>query len=169
VAPRNDAIERLAMNEPHRATIATPSDREIVITRTFHAPLRVVFDAWTKPEHVRQWWDPSRTPLATCEIDLRPDGAFRFVHQGAAGSAHSFTGIYRDVAPPERLVFTTPSPSGAESVGTLVFSEREGRTTLTLTITCASAADRDALLEMRIDVGTARTLDNLEDYLRRIG
>jgi uncharacterized protein YndB with AHSA1/START domain len=169
VAPRNDANDRLAMTEPHRATIATPSDREMVITRTFDAPRTVVFDAWTKPEHVAQWWDPSRTPLAICEIDLRPDGAFRFVHQGAAGSAHSFTGVYREIAPPERLVFTTPSPSGAKLVGTLVFGEREGGTALTMTITCASAADRDALLKMRVDVGTVRTLENLEEYLRTIG
>jgi uncharacterized protein YndB with AHSA1/START domain len=154
------------MKEPHRATIATPSDRQIVITRAFDAPRWVVFDAWTRPEHVAQWWDPSRMPLATCEIDLRPGGAFRFVHQG---SAHSFTGTYREIAPPERLVFTTPSPSGAKSVGTLVFSEREGGTTLTMTIACASAADRDALLKMRVDVGTVRTLDNLQEYLRKLG
>jgi uncharacterized protein YndB with AHSA1/START domain len=158
------------MNWSTSATATTPSDREIVITRAFDAPRAVVFDAWTKAEHVSQWWDPGRTPLAVCEIDLRPNGAFRFVHQGPDGPKHPFTGIYREIAPPERLVFTTRvSPSGAESVGTLVFSEHKGRTTLTMTIACQSRADRDALLEMRIDVGTIRTLDNLDEYLGRVG
>jgi uncharacterized protein YndB with AHSA1/START domain len=159
----------LAIDPSSRATVTTPSDREIVITRAFDAPRRVVFDAWTKPEHVAQWWDPSRVPLAVCEIDLRPNGAFRFVHQGPEGLAHPFTGVYREIAAPERLVFATRnSQSGAESVGTLIFSERDGSTTLTMTIACQSKADRDALLEMRVDVGTIRTLDNLEEYLRRI-
>jgi uncharacterized protein YndB with AHSA1/START domain len=145
--------------------VTTPSDREIVIARPFNAPRTTVFNAWTKAEHIAQWWDPSGVPLAVCEVDLRPDGAFRFVHQGPDGPKHPFTGVYREIAAPARLVFTTPSPSGAESVGTLVFTERQGRTTLTMTIECRSMADRDALLKMRIDVGTARTLDNLDEYL----
>jgi uncharacterized protein YndB with AHSA1/START domain len=147
------------------ARVTLPSDHLIVITRDFAAPRTVVFDAWTKAEHVVQWWDPNRTPLAVCDIDLRPTGAFRFVPQGAEGAKHPFTGSYREIEAPARLVFTTRSPSGAESVGTLVFVEHEGMTTLTMTIECASRADRDALLQMRVDVGTTRTLDNLDDYL----
>jgi len=84
-----------------------PSDPEIAITRAFDAPRSVVFDAWTKAEHVARWWDPSPVRLAVCEIDLRPNGAFRFVHQGADGSKQSFTGIYREIVPSERLVFST--------------------------------------------------------------
>jgi uncharacterized protein YndB with AHSA1/START domain len=169
VAQRNDDRRTSAVNPSASATVTTPSDREIVITRSFAAPRRVVFDAWTKPEHVAQWWDPSRTPLAICEIDLRPNGAFRFVHQGPLGSAHPFTGIYREIEPPQRLVFTTKSPSGAESVGTLIFAEHQGVTSLTMTIACQSKGDRDALLKMRVDVGTIRTLDNLDDYLEATG
>ena len=169
MAKRNDDRRTSAVDPSGGATVTTPSDREIVITRSFAAPRGVVFDAWTKPEHVAQWWDPSRTPLATCEIDLRPNGAFRFVHQGAPGSAHSFTGIYREIEPPKRLVFTTKSPSGAKSVGTLIFAEHEGVTSLTMTIACESKADRDVLLKMRVDVGTIRTLDNLDEYLEATG
>jgi PhnB protein len=157
--------QRHAREHTGTATVTAPSEREIVITRTFDAPRTVVFDAWTKAEHVAQWWDPSRAPLTVCEIDLRPNGTFRFVNQGPDGAKHPFTGIYREITPPARLVFTTPSPSGAESVGTLVFSEHDGKTTLTMTIACESKADRDALLTMRVDVGTARTLDNLDQYL----
>jgi uncharacterized protein YndB with AHSA1/START domain len=161
-----DVEQRSAMDDYRTAQITTPSDREIVITRGFAAPRTVVFDAWTKAEHVAQWWDPSRVPLAVCEIDLRPNGVFRFVHQGPEGHAHSFFGVYREIEAPERLVFTArSSPSGPETVGTLVFSERDGRTTLTMTIACQSKAERDVLLQMRVDVGTTRTLDNLDEYL----
>ena len=165
MAQRNDDKRISADGVSGGATVTTPSDCEIVITRTFAASRRAVFDAWTKPERVAQWWDPSRRPLAVCEIDLRPNGAFRFVHQGPPGSAHEFAGVYREIARPQRLVFTTRSPSGAESVGTIVFTEQGGRTSLTMTIACQSKSDRDALLEMRVDVGTIRTLDNLEEYL----
>lgn len=148
------------------ASVATPSDREIVITRAFDAPRTVVFDAWTKPEHVTHWWDPTGAPLAICEIDLRPTGAFRFVHGGSDGAKHPFAGIYREVSAPARLVFTTrSSPSGGESVGTLVFTEHGGKTTLTMTIECQSIADRDAMLKMGVAAGTVRTLDNLDEYL----
>ena len=151
------------------AKVTLPSEREIVITRAFDAPRSVVFDAWTKAEHVARWWDPSGAALAVCEIDLRPNGAFRFVNQGPDGVKHPFTGVYREIAPPSRLVFTTRiSPAGPESIGTLLFGERDGKTTLTMTIECQSMADRDALLEMRVDVGTTRTLDNLDEYLASI-
>ena len=154
-------------DKPHAATTAElTSDREIVITRVFRAPRALVFDAWTRPERVAQWWDPSRRPLASCQIDLRPDGVFRFVPQGPDGDKYAFAGRYREIAPPDRLVFATmASPVIAASIGTIVFEEADGKTTLTLTIECASRADRDALLKMRVDVGTAQTLDNLAEHL----
>ena len=148
--------------------MALPSGRTIVITRTFAAPRTVVFDAWTMAEHVAHWWDPGGAPLARCEIDLRPGGAFRFVAAGGPGAQHAFAGSYREVVRPTRLVMVTPGPSpNSESVGTLVFDERAGMTTLTLTIVSVSEADRDALLRMRVDAGTRQTLENLADYLRR--
>jgi uncharacterized protein YndB with AHSA1/START domain len=162
--------ERPGRANTRSASVTTPSEREIVITRDFDAPRTVVFDAWTKAEHVAHWWDPSGGPLAVCEIDLRPAGAFRFIHGGPDGPKHPFAGIYREITAPARLVFATRnSPSGAESVGTLVFSEHAGRTTLTMTIECHSMADRDAMLKMGVAVGTSRTLDNLDRYLSAIG
>lgn len=146
------------------ATAALPSDREIVITRRFNAPREIVFEAWTRPEHIRHWWDPSRRPLAHCDIDLRIGGAFRFVNAGQS-EGQSFAGTYIEIDPPALLVFTTPSPSGGESVGTLKFSTRGPETALTVTIKCPTKADRDALLSMRVDAGTSRSLDNLAEYL----
>jgi uncharacterized protein YndB with AHSA1/START domain len=157
------------MIDTRTATVTTPGDREIVITRTFDAPRATVFDAWTKAEHVRHWWDPTGEPLAVCEIDLRTNGAFRFVNRDAGGAEHVFAGAYREIAPPSRLVFAARAgTAGPETVGTLVFSESREQTTLTITIACASKADRDLLLQLRVDQGTVRTLDNLDKYLATI-
>lgn len=165
-APRGSRVPAIA--PPGGARVTLPSDREIQIVRRFDAPRAVVFDAWTAAEQIAAWWDPRRQPLAVCEVDLRPGGAFRFVPRGPAGEAHPFTGQYREISPPARLVFATPGPSpGGETVGTLVFDERHGQTTLTITMSCATRADRDALLRARVDAGTVRTLDNLHEHLAR--
>lgn len=148
--------------------VKLPSDREIVITRTFQAPRELVFEAWTTPKHVAQWWDPTGQPLATCDIDLRPGGSFRFVHRGPQGG-YAFVGTYREIKRPSRLVFTTPAPSGGEIVGTLVLLENGATTAATVTMTCASKADRDALLKSGVDRGTVQTLENLDTYLGGIG
>jgi uncharacterized protein YndB with AHSA1/START domain len=145
-------------------TISTPGDRHIVIARLFDAPRNLVFEAWTKAEHVTHWWDPSGVPLAVCEIDLRPNGAFRWVNCGPNGEeGYSFAGIYREIVPPEKLVFT-----GAAGSASLVFTEEGKKTKLTMTIECATSSDRDALLQMRVDAGTAQTLENLAAYLPTI-
>jgi uncharacterized protein YndB with AHSA1/START domain len=157
-----------ALENAGRAKVTTPSERELVITRVFDAPRALVFEAWTKPEHVVHWWDPSGVPLAICEIDLRPNGEFRFVNGGADGAKYPFAGKYREIVPPERLVFVAQN-SPSDSDATLIFHELEGKTILTMTIRCASQDDRDALLKMGVDVGTIRTLDNLEEYLESMG
>jgi uncharacterized protein YndB with AHSA1/START domain len=168
--PAQSDKEKPAVENIIRAKITTPSDREIVIERVFDAPRTLVFEAWTKAEHVTHWWDPSGAPLAVCEIDLRPNGAFRFVNSGPEGAKYPFTGFYREITPPSRLVIGGPSAmSNGESSCILVFSEQDGKTTLTMTFSCQSKADRDALLQMRVDEGTARTLDNLDQYLSAIG
>jgi uncharacterized protein YndB with AHSA1/START domain len=170
--PAGSDREKPVVEGTTRAKVTMPSEREIVIERVFDAPRTLVFEAWTKAEHVAHWWDPSGAPLAVCEIDLRPNGAFRFVNSGPEGAKYPFTGFYREITPPARLVFaSTPGPvSNGESVGTcsLVFSEHDGKTTLTMTFECQSRADRDALLQMRVDVGTTQTLDNLDEYLKVI-
>jgi uncharacterized protein YndB with AHSA1/START domain len=148
--------------------VTTPTDREILLTRVFDAPRAAVFKAWTKAEHVKHWWDPSGVPLSACEIDLRPNGAFRWVNSAHVGE-HSFTGTYREIKAPERLVFTVKIlPSRPDPLATLLFSEDGSRTKLTMRIECSSIGDRDALLQMRIDVGTGRTLENLAEYLDRV-
>jgi uncharacterized protein YndB with AHSA1/START domain len=129
----------------------------IVLTREFSGPREEVFEAWTKPEHVACWWDPMGHPLVECEIDLRPGGAFKFVNRGGA---HAFSGVYREIRPPERLVF-----EGNGAIGTVSFDDDRGATRLTVTIACGSEASLDQFLKMGVDAGTAKTLDNLVAYL----
>jgi uncharacterized protein YndB with AHSA1/START domain len=138
-------------------------DREshtIRLTRDFDAPRAEIFEAWTKPEHVACWWDAAGEPLAKCEIDLRPGGSFKFVMKGHPDMP--FAGTYREVAPPSRLVF-----DGLGAVGRVILEEARGRTHMTVEIECRSAEHLDQFLEMGVDAGTARTLDNLVAYARR--
>ena len=88
-------------------TFATPSDLEIEVTRVVDAPRELVFDAWTKPEHITHWMlGPDGWTMPVCEIDLRVGGAWHFVWRRADGGEMEMRGEYREVAPPERLVST---------------------------------------------------------------
>jgi uncharacterized protein YndB with AHSA1/START domain len=154
------------MNSIGPVAITTPGDRKIVITRLFDAPRLLVFEAWTKAEHVRHWWDPSGLPLAVCEIDLRPNGAFRWVNRApGGGEGFAFAGIYQEINPPDKLVFASSSGPGHS---TLIFTEDGPQTRLTITIQCATPQEREFLLQMRVDAGTAKTLENLAAYLPTI-
>jgi len=101
------AVSRAAANS-HTFEVSTPSDREICLTRLFDAPRNLVFEAMTKPEHVRRWWGviSDKHSVAVCEIDLRLGGAWRFVGRGPKGDYPAFYGVYKEIAPPDRLVFT---------------------------------------------------------------
>ena len=134
----------------------------IVLTRVFAAPCEQVFEAWTRPEHVTCWWDPAGHPLAVCEIDLRPGGAFRFVNRQSSGT-HQFVGVYREIAPPNRLVFEAMG-----AVGRVILEQIGGKTRLTVRIECGSAAKLEQYLTMSIDTGTAKTLDNLAAYVSAV-
>jgi uncharacterized protein YndB with AHSA1/START domain len=130
----------------------------IVLTRTFAATCRQVFESWTRPEHVTCWWDPAGHPLVECEIDLCPGGAFRFVNQDS--SANVFAGVYREISPPDYLVFEAMG-----AVGRIELKKIDGGTQLTVRIECGSAALLDQYLKMGIDTGTGKTLDNLVAYV----
>jgi len=151
-------------------TLTMPSDREIVLTRVFDAPRELVFEAWTKPEHLTRWWGPRRSTLPVCEVDLRPGGAYRFVNRAADGTEHPFKGVYREVVPPERLVFTqiydVEGWSDRECVVTLTLAEREGATTMTNAVLFDSVEDRDAMLDSGMEAGAAESYHRLAEHLR---
>jgi uncharacterized protein YndB with AHSA1/START domain len=149
--------------------VTTPSDREIAMTRVFDAPRRLVFDAHTKPELVKRWLlGPPGWTMPVCEIDLRVGGSYRYVWHGQNGSEMGMRGIYREIVPAERIVctesFDDPWYEG-EAVGTTVFVERDGKTTLTTTVLYASKEVRDAVLKSPMEQGVAASYDRLADLL----
>jgi uncharacterized protein YndB with AHSA1/START domain len=132
----------------------------IRLTRVFNASRTQIFEAWTKPEQVTRWWDAAGDPLTVCEINLRTDGAFRFVTK--SHPEMPFAGTYREIAPPDRLVF-----EALGATGRVVLRDVAGKTHMTVEIECRSAEQLDQYLKMGIDVGTSQTLDNLVAYARR--
>jgi uncharacterized protein YndB with AHSA1/START domain len=146
----------------------TPSDREIVLTRLFDAPRQLVFEAMTKPEHVRRWWGilDEHHSVTVCEIDLRPGGTWRFAGRGPRGD-YGFHGVYREVAAPERVVFTEifdPFPD-VESVVTSVLTEEAGKTRLTATCLYPDQQVRDMVLGTGMTRGAGISYDRLEDLV----
>lgn len=150
------------------ATVTTPSDREILITRTFAAPAARVFDAWTTPEHVRQWWGSDDAPMVECDIDLRVGGAWRYVTRGTDGTEFAWHGTYREVERPGRLVSTEVFEGfpDAEAVNTATLTEDDGTTTLTVTVLHSSKENRDGHLNSGMEAGMQVVLDRLEDLVR---
>src|SRR5262245_42135104 len=123
------------MTSDSSATALTmPSDREIVITRVFDAPRKLVFDAVIKPEHVARWWGPRYLTIVSCEMDFRPGGAWRFVHRAPDGNDYGFRGVYREIKPPERIVqtFEFEGMPGHVSVETMILEEQDGKTKMTV-------------------------------------
>ena len=164
------AVSRVANSDSFKTT--TPSEREIVLTRLFDAPRRLVFDAMTRPEHVRRWWGilDDRHSVASCEIDLRVGGAWRFVGRGPEGDFPAFYGVYREISPPERLVYTEifePFPD-AESVVTAVLTEEEGKTRLTVNCRYPSREVRDMVLESGMERGAGISYDRLEELVAEL-
>ena len=114
--------------------VTLPSELEIVMTRAFDAEPRLIFDAWTKPEHFKHWFGCRHNTLLACDIDLRVGGAYRFVMVGEDGARHAIQGVYREIVAPSRLVFTQVWSTGGlvsgEALVTLTFEERVDRRSL---------------------------------------
>jgi len=149
-------------------TVSTPSDTEIRMTRIFDAPRALVFEAMTRPEHVKRWWGclGEGYSVPVCEIDLRVGGAWRFVNRHPRGEA-AFHGVYREITPPERLVFTEifEEYPDAESVVTSEFTEEAGKTRIVVTAAYPSQQVRDAVVESGMARGAAISYDRLEDLV----
>jgi uncharacterized protein YndB with AHSA1/START domain len=146
--------------------VTTPTDREIVLTRVFDAPRRLVFDAFTKPELLRRWFGPHGWSLVVCEVDLRVGGTFRFVLRGPDGTTMGMRGIYRELVPPERSVHTESFDDyPGESLVTSVLVEGGGKTTLTATVLYPSQEVRDAVIKSGMEHGAAESYDKLAELL----
>ena len=115
----------------NRTTVERTSDREVVVTRTFSAPARLVFEAWTRPELLSQWWVPKSMgmKLLSCEMDVRAGGKYR-LEFAFGDSQMAFFGTYKEVTPPSRLVWTNEESGDQGSVTTATFEEKGGKTLL---------------------------------------
>lgn len=153
-----------------KLVVATPSDTEIVLTRTFDAPRDLVWEAHTSCEHLRNWWGPRRYEVAECEIDFRPGGAWRIVHRAEDGEEHGFRGEYREIVPPEKIVWTFEYEGmpGYVSLETLTLEEHDGKTTLTAVSLHGSKEARDGMIESGMEAGAAETFDRLDEYLETL-
>lgn len=146
--------------------VTTPTDREIVLTRVFHAPRRMVFDAFTKPELLKCWFGPRGWELVVCEIDLRVGGTFRFVLRGPDGRDMGMRGVYREITPPERSVHMESFDDyPGESQVTTVLVEQGGRTTMTATVLYPSREVRDIVISTGMEHGAAESYDKLAELL----
>jgi uncharacterized protein YndB with AHSA1/START domain len=158
------------MPDPAKLEITTPSDLEIAMTRAFDAPRSLVFDAFTMPELVQRWLlGPDGWTMPVCEIDLRVGGSYRYVwRRERDGSEMTMSGVYREVAPPERVVsterFDDPWYEG-ESIVTLELVERDRKTTVTQSMLFASRETRDAVLESGMESGVERSYERLDEVL----
>ena len=158
------------MNAPgqgHELWITTPNDLEVMMTRVFDAPAALVFEAYTRAEHLQRWLRGAEGwTMPICEVDVRPGGAYRFVWERPNGKRLEVSGEYREVVPPVRLVMT--EAWGADwpvIVNTLTFADTAARTTLTNTMRFPSQAARDAGLATGMERGSRYAFDRLDGHL----
>jgi uncharacterized protein YndB with AHSA1/START domain len=152
---------------PHRhgsAIIEFPSELEIVTTREFDAPIELVFDVLTKPEHVRNWFAPFEDTVTVCEIDLRVGGHYHIVFVTGDGTECSFRGTYLEIEPPTRVVDTWLFEGwpDADAVETVELRDTDGVTTMTNTLAFRDEAGRDHMTKTD---GWEDSFDKMEDYL----
>jgi len=157
------------MKNAAKLQITTPSDRELAMIRSFDAPRGLVWDAWTKPELLKQWLGVrGGWTFAVCEVDLKVGGKYRYVWRGPSGAEMGMGGVFREVAKPELLVATEKFDDSwyeGDAMDTTTFVERGGQTTVTTTVKYASKAVRDAVLKSPMESGVAESYNKLDEVL----
>jgi uncharacterized protein YndB with AHSA1/START domain len=162
------------MIPPGTVKITTPSDREIVVTRVVDAPRRLVFDAMNRPEHLKQWLlGPPGWEMVACENDPKPGGKFRYAWRNTDGSEMAMSGVYREVVAPERIVRTERFEMGCdhqsgEQLGTMVLTESNGRTTITITVLFPTKEARDGLLASGMEAGMNASYARLDEVVKSL-
>ena len=158
----------MTSSEPARVTL--PTDEQILITREFEAPKAHVYQALTTPDLVRRWWAARRGEMTIADIDLRVGGTWRYAMVTSDGTGVAFHGVYREVVPAERLVYTEAREDrpGPQALVTVTLTEAAGRTTLAIRIEYGSRRDRDAHRDY-MGAGLRDALDLLERTARAIG
>lgn len=153
-----------------KTVFTTPSDHELVAERVIDAPRELVWEMHTNPKHVPHWMlGPPGWTMPVCEIDLRPGGEWHFVWRQPDGTDMEMRGTYREVARPERLVNTEAwGGEWAETVNTLVLTERNGKTTVSTKVIYPSKAARDAAIGTGMKDGWSASYVLLDEYLKKM-
>ena len=152
---------------PSSNNLTLPSDLEIAMTRVFNAPRELVWKALTDPEAIPQWWGPRYLTTVVDKMDVRVGGAWRYVQHDPDGNEHAFNGVYKEIVPPERLVYTfefEPMP-GHIVVDHVTLDEVEGKTRVTVTSRFDSVEDRDGTLNSGMEGGATESWDRLAELL----
>jgi uncharacterized protein YndB with AHSA1/START domain len=156
----------------NETTMELKSDREIIISRTFNAPPRIVFDAWTKAEFVRRWWAPASHCVAmeACDADVRVGGKYRYVLSPRRGGQIAFSGEYTEITPYTRLRYTQIFEEfpDAEVNITVTFAERGGKTHLVSHEVYPSKEARAGALEAGMEHGMRETMDQLDALVEQL-
>ena len=158
-------------NDPGRAPYATTaerkSDREMTVRRTFDAPARLVFDAWTKPELLQRWWTPKSFGIVflSCELDVRTGGRYRFVFKHGDSPPMEFFGRYLEVTPPSRLVWTNEEAGEGGAITTVTFEEQGGKTLLVMHDLYPSKEALDEAIASGSTSGVGETFAQLDELL----
>jgi uncharacterized protein YndB with AHSA1/START domain len=156
----------------NRTTAERKSERELLVTRTFNAPARIVFEAWTQPELLKRWWAPKTfgVSLLSCEADVRVGGKYRFVFgHPAAPEPMEFFGRYLEVTPHSRLVWTNEEAADGGQVTTVTFEEKGGKTLLVMHDLYPSKEALDAAIASGSTGGTWETFEQLDELLVALG
>ena len=162
--------EATPMNNP--TTVERTSERELVVRRTFNAPARIVFEAWTRPELFKRWWVPESTgmSLLSCEMDVRVGGTYRLVFRhDAFPEPMAFFGRYIEVTPHSRLVWTNEEDAAGGQVTTVTFEERGGKTLLVVQDLYPSKEALDRAIASGSTGGFDEQFEQLDDLLETLG
>ena len=156
----------------NRTTVERKSERELVVMRTFKAPARIVFEAWTKPELLKRWWAPKSFGVSfiSCEADVRARGAYRFVFgHPASEQPMAFFGRYLEVTPHSRLVWTNDEGHEDGAVTTVTFEERGAETLVVMHDLYPSKEALDAAIASGSTGGCGETFEQLDELLVALG
>ncbi len=148
-----------------------PSDREIASSRVLDAPPDLVYKAYTDPDAIAQWWGPSRYTTTVDKLEVRPGGAWRFIQRADDGGEHIFSGVFREVVPSKRLVFTFNYEAipGHEAVQTVTLEPVEGgKTKVSDNMLFSNRADRDGMLQSGMEEGAAESQERLVAVLETL-
>lgn len=157
----------MAVASSGTAVVTLPTDQQILITREFAAPKHLVYKAYTTPELIKRWWSGDKGEVTIADVDLRVGGRWRYVMTANGGFEVAFHGEYLEIIPNERLVNTevyegVPDAEASAATVTHTFTEKDGRTTLTMLMECPSQEVRDAVINSGMEGGLQESLDHLE-------